>query len=97
MTNGNELHVFHKIRLKDTKGKGKAKFNSGAQEDVEGHTDEIWAIAVSDDGRWLASAGKDRRVVVWDVQSSEDNKTHCKWIKSFRGHRDSISVRFILY
>ena len=65
-----------------SKGKGKAKADPS---DLEGHTDEIWALALSPDGRLLASGGKDRRIGVWDV--NED-----KWVKGFSGHRDSISV-----
>lgn len=53
---------------------------------MKGHTDEVLALAVSGDGRYLASAGKDRRVGVWDVEKAE-------WVKGFGGHRDTISVR----
>lgn len=48
------------------------------------------ALAISGDGRYLASGGKDRRVGVWDVQKAE-------WVKGFGGHRDTISVRLIVY
>lgn len=86
--------MFHKIRPpKDSaiknnnkrKGKGKAQPDTDST-DVTGHTDEVWALALSPDGRLLASAGKDRRVGVWDVEKNE-------WVKGFPGHRDSISVR----
>ncbi|KAH9915195.1 WD40 repeat-like protein [Epithele typhae] len=53
--------------------------------DVQGHTDEVWALALSPDGKYLASGGKDRRVGVWDVEKDA-------WVKGFGGHRDSISV-----
>lgn len=65
------------------KGKQRAEYDGG---DVKGHTDEVLALAVSGDGRYLASAGKDRRVGVWDVEKAE-------WVKGFGGHRDTISVR----
>ncbi|CCM05380.1 uncharacterized protein FIBRA_07596 [Fibroporia radiculosa] len=73
---GRKSHVFSKCRPE--KGKGKAA------ENVAGHTDEVWALAVSMDGRYLASGGKDRRVGIWNVESNE-------WIKGFADHRDSIS------
>ena len=66
------------------KGKGKAKALPNTSE-LHGHSDEIWALALSPDGKLLASAGKDRRIGVWDVEKDE-------WVKGFTGHRDSISV-----
>ena len=66
------------------KGKGKAKAVPNTSE-LQGHSDEIWALALSPDGKLLASAGKDRRIGVWDVEKDE-------WVKGFTGHRDSVSV-----
>ena len=63
-----------------SKGKGKAT------EEIRGHTDEVLALALSDDGKYLASGGKDRKLVVWDAEKGE-------WIRSFFGHKDTISVR----
>ena len=54
---------------------------------IQGHTDEVYALAVSDDGTYLVSGGKDRRVVVWDAKAKE-----LTWVKSFGGHKDSITV-----
>ncbi|MBF0238340.1 MAG: hypothetical protein HQM12_11590 [SAR324 cluster bacterium] len=34
-----------------------------------GHRDEILKLAFSPDGHWLASGGKDRKVVLWDLQT----------------------------
>ncbi|KAH8096999.1 WD40 repeat-like protein [Cristinia sonorae] len=81
---GKKVHKFHKIRPPKVNGKGKGKARAEPV-DLEGHTDEIWALALSPDGRLLASGGKDRRVGVWDVDKNE-------WVKDFSGHRDSISA-----
>ncbi|KAG2366405.1 WD40-repeat-containing domain protein [Suillus spraguei] len=62
-----------------SKGKEKA-----LPQDIQGHTDEILSLAVSSDGRYLASGSKDRRVGVWDVEKDE-------WVKGFGGHKDSVS------
>ena len=79
---GRQTHTFHKVRL--DKGKGKSRDVGGGE--TQGHTDEVWALALSPDGKYLASGGKDRRVGVWDVEKDE-------WVKGFGGHRDCISVR----
>ncbi|KAI0705649.1 WD40 repeat-like protein [Earliella scabrosa] len=76
---GRQVHTFHKARL--DKGKGKSR-DTG---EVKGHSDEVWALAISPDGKYLASGGKDRRVGVWDVEKNE-------WVKGFGGHRDCISA-----
>ena len=78
---GKQTHTFHKARVE--KGKGKSRDMS----EVTGHSDEVWTLAVSPDGKYLASGGKDRRVGVWDVEKNE-------WVKGFGGHRDCISVSF---
>ena len=76
---GKKLVTAHKQR--SVKGKQKAN--------PDGHTDEIWTLALSSDGKYLASGGKDRVVGVWDVENTEG----ISWVKGFTGHRDSISVR----
>ncbi|KAI0696969.1 WD40 repeat-like protein [Cerioporus squamosus] len=81
---GRQAHTFHKSRPDKGKGKGKGKGKDNAGE-LQGHTDEVWALAVSPDGKYLASGGKDRRVGVWDVEKNE-------WVRGFGGHRDCISA-----
>jgi ribosomal RNA-processing protein 9 len=76
--NGTRLATFRKLR---PGGKGKER----AVADLPGHSDAVLTLALSDDGRYLASAGKDRRVGVWDVEKGE-------WVRGFGGHRDTISV-----
>jgi ribosomal RNA-processing protein 9 len=75
---GKNLSTAYKKR--SVKGKQKA--------DLDGHTDEIWTLALSSDGKYLASGGKDRRIGVWDVEKADG----ISWVKGFTGHRDSISV-----
>ena len=75
---GKKLSTVYKKR--SVKGKQKA--------DPDGHTDEIWTLALSSDGKYLASGGKDRLIGVWDVESADG----ISWVRGFTGHRDSISV-----
>ncbi|KAI0080469.1 WD40 repeat-like protein [Panus rudis PR-1116 ss-1] len=81
---GKKLHMFHKVRPVKDVGKGKGKAKAEPAGELKGHTDEIWAIALSPDGKLLASGGKDRRIGVWSIEKDE-------WVKGFGGHRDSIS------
>ncbi|KAG1743732.1 WD40 repeat-like protein [Suillus paluster] len=74
---GKKMATFYKQRV--AKGKEKA-----LPQDIQGHTDEILSLAISSDGRYLASGSKDRRVGVWDVEKEE-------WVKGFGGHKDSVS------
>lgn len=79
---GKRLNTIHKAR----KGKGKEV------DPVVGHSDEVLALAVSGDGKYLVSAGRDRKIVVWDSESMT-------MIKEFWGslaHRDAVSVCFVL-
>ena len=83
LSTGKPVSTFYKIGpSKFSEGKGKQK----ASLETHGHTDEVLALAVSDDGKILASAGKDRKLVVWDAEKGE-------WTQSFGGHKDTVSVR----
>ena len=88
LSTGKKLASFFKVRenLSDRKGKGRAP----PDPTVKGHTDEVLSLALSGDGKLLASAGRDRRLCIWDTEKGE-------WIKSFSGHlghKDAISVCF---
>ncbi len=53
-----------------------------------GHHDEVLCLAISPNGKYMVSGGKDRMVRVWDIHNQ-------KQIQSFVGHRDSITcVKF---
>lgn len=53
-----------------------------------GHCHEVLSVAVSSDGKYVASGGRDGLVRLWDPRSQQ-------LIDSFKGHRDIItSVRF---
>mmetsp|Transcript_61121 Transcript_61121/g.138081 ORF Transcript_61121/g.138081 Transcript_61121/m.138081 type:complete len:409 (-) Transcript_61121:66-1292(-) len=35
---------------------------------LNGHTNEVWGVAFSEDTRWIVSAGVDTKVLVWEVE-----------------------------
>ena len=45
-------------------------------------------MAVSYDGVFLASCGKDKKIKIWDTTTHSLKET-------FVGHRDSVTVRFV--
>jgi ribosomal RNA-processing protein 9 len=77
------MAVFRKLQPDNkSKRKGKQKTWIG---DINGHTDEVLALALSGDGKYLASGGKDRKVGIWDVEKEV-------WLRGFGGHKDTVSV-----
>lgn len=48
-----------------------------------GHTAEIYCVAASSDGKFVATGGKDRKLVVWDAVT-------LKPLRSFAHHRDAV-------
>src|SRR5262249_52933419 len=51
---------------------------------LRGHTGDVYTVAFSPDGRWIASAGEDSTVKVWESHTG-------KIIRSFRGHTGLVN------
>lgn len=52
---------------------------------LEGHSDWIWSVAFSPDGRTLASASSDYTIKLWDVSTGKcllTLKEHNSWVLS---------------
>ncbi|KAJ9085683.1 hypothetical protein DSO57_1011604 [Entomophthora muscae] len=63
---------------------GRSKFPSTLAYVIEDHTDEVWHIAFSNSGRFLASASKDHTAKVWSIESHQT-------VLTLSGHTDSVS------
>ncbi|CAM9182271.1 unnamed protein product [Ascophyllum nodosum] len=60
------------------------KAQKGKVSEVKAHSKEVLSLAVSGDGRYLASGGRDRLIKVWDCRTNTV-------VETFRGHQDSVS------
>lgn len=95
VASGKRLSYVPKVRPPASLSAGRGKGPAG---DSRGHTDEVLALALSGDGKYLASAGRDRTVGVWDVSDEGANLQNGEkprglvWVKGFSGHKDTISV-----
>lgn len=83
-----EMEAKLEKERKLAKGKGKGKSRA---EEVGGHTDEVLTLAISYDGKVLASGGKDKIVGVWNVEGEGG-----KWLRGLGGHKDKVAVRIVL-
>ncbi|CDS03249.1 hypothetical protein LRAMOSA00651 [Lichtheimia ramosa] len=52
--------------------------------EFEGHTDIIFALAISSNGEYLASGGRDKKINIWSVKDNE-------LLAVFPHHKDAIS------
>ncbi|KAI9333691.1 WD40-repeat-containing domain protein [Obelidium mucronatum] len=79
---GKKVHEFlggRKHTKKALKAFGEAKLKKHV-----GHRDQVLCLAISGDGKYLASGGRDKTIQIWSIP--ED-----KHIKTFTQHRDAVS------
>ncbi|XP_077182005.1 U3 small nucleolar RNA-interacting protein 2 [Paroedura picta] len=70
VASGKKLHVIHR---------GKK-----VTEKSPGHTAHILAMAISSDGKYLATGDKNKLIMIWEA-------TTCQHLYKFTGHRDAVS------
>ncbi len=56
----------------------------GQEESHHGHCSTVNAVAVSSDGKYVATGDDGRRILVWDAHSLQ-------LLKTFKGHKDSVT------
>ena len=61
------------------------KLSHAKKADGSGHTSDVLAIALSRDGRLLATGGRDKAVLLWDT------RTHTV-VKQLRGHKGAVTA-----
>lgn len=65
----------------EEKGKGKA------DGEEPGHTSDVLTLALSLDGKVLASGGRDKVIGVWNVEGEKGS-----WVRGLAGHKDQVAV-----
>ncbi|GJJ14571.1 hypothetical protein Clacol_008836 [Clathrus columnatus] len=91
MSLGRCVSHIPKMRIEGAKSKGKGK---AFDRNLSGHTDEILALALSGDGKYLVSGGKDKRIGVWSIEDTTKDGMSARrltWLKGFVGPKDTIS------
>ena len=63
--------------------------NEKLNQEHKGHRNEVLCLALSDDGKFLASSGRDKSIKLWDTSD-------CHFIYNFEGHRDVVTVSYCL-
>lgn len=70
-----------------------ARGPGGQRNERKAHEGEVLALAISTDGRYLASGGRDRLVRVWDVRSlSPRDGFSVPLLHTLSHHRDAVSA-----
>ncbi len=77
---GNQLAVAsgNFVQIFDTESRQPVRLLSG-------HEDRVESVAFSPDGHFLVSAGKDRRILLWDLSTGDIQQT-------YQGHTDTINT-----
>ena len=63
----------------------KRTFGHSKVKNAQHHTKSILCVAVSPDGKFVATGGADKRLIIWDAKS-------LKCLKIFTQHRDSVTA-----
>jgi ribosomal RNA-processing protein 9 len=66
----------------------KVKVIAGARRKVkkfEGHTDNVMCLAISSNGQFLASGGKDKNIIIWKLPSLE-------YVGELKQHKDTVTA-----
>jgi WD40 repeat protein len=55
------------------------------------HKDEVWFVKFSNNGRYLASASKNKTVIFWEIKKDEHTKTlSVDAVNKFKAHINEI-------
>jgi WD40 repeat protein len=86
--NGNMRRIYELLELcpEDLRGWEWNRFNHIMDQSVmtlRGHSDEVYGIAISPDGKRIASCSEDKTIKIWDASTGAE-------LMTLSGHEDSI-------
>ena len=61
---------------------------------LRGHQSALSALAVSPNGQFIASAGRDRKIILWnlpDILAQDEVASACAWISDYLAHNPAVS------
>ena len=88
---GSKDGVIEKWSIKDNKPVRLVRIDRQRNKnDLSGHLDDVLSLAISGDGKFLATAGKDKRICIWDTASMNH-------LKTFTQHRGPVMVRTAVF
>ncbi|KAF4656484.1 hypothetical protein FOL47_008896 [Perkinsus chesapeaki] len=71
------------------------KVTLAAAQIIKKHSDQVWYMALSNNGRMVATCGKDKSVILWSVVNEDAAKRHgecLKYLDTLMGHEDECAV-----
>ena len=83
-TSGDGKGPTHPQRRKPKKLKFTRGLQKVAESEDQGHSKAILSVAISPSGRFVATGGADRKLIIWDAETLTPMQT-------FAQHRDSVS------
>lgn len=80
LARGNHASLYVDVRS------DRSNFPTATSHVLRGHEDEVWCMAFSHDGKYLATGGKDKQVIIWSISPSQ-----CEQVKVLGPHSNPVS------